>query len=76
MKNICVVSSSIPPDYSGAGLAAYRYSQRLQERKCLAFICTRTKKPLDNLIESKVIRIRKWQSESKVKIVKNTLNYL
>jgi len=46
MKNICVVSSSIPPDYSGAGLAAYRYSQRLQERNVLLLFAQGRKNPL------------------------------
>lgn len=76
MKKICVVSTSIPPDYSGAGLAAYRYSQRLFNQNCLAFICTRTREPIDNYTKSIIFRITKLRSISETKFVNRTINYL
>src|SRR4051812_34986948 len=45
---ICVVSALIPPDYTGAGLAAYKYSVRLNQRGALAFLLTRTSQSRDN----------------------------
>lgn len=41
-NKIGVVSSIIPPEYSGAGLDAYNYSIRLHSKDNLAFLLTRT----------------------------------
>ena len=39
-KKICIVSSIIPPNFSGAGLRAYRYALRLYKKDKLSFILT------------------------------------
>ncbi len=39
-KKICIVSTIIPPKFSGAGLQAYRYALRLYKKDKLSFILT------------------------------------
>lgn len=39
-KKICIVSTIIPPRFSGAGLQAYRYALRLYKKDKLSFILT------------------------------------
>lgn len=39
-KKICIVSSIIPPHFSGSGIRAYKYALRLKEKNLLAFVLT------------------------------------
>ena len=68
MNKICIISAAIPPTYSGAGLAAFKYAYRLHKKGQLGLLVTRTKQQLsskdyyhylgdeDDSIESKIKR--------------------
>lgn len=44
-KNICIVSSSIPPNFAGGGVLAYEYALRLFKKNKLLFIFTEKSVP-------------------------------
>lgn len=48
MNRIIIVSTSIPPTHSGAGLVALRYADRLQEKGNLSYLITNEKEELSD----------------------------
>ena len=61
-NKICIVSTTIPPNYSGAGLQAYRYALRLYKRNKLAFLLTEKSKPTTKEVRFEFKRFKKLSS--------------
>ncbi len=83
-KKICIVSSIIPPNFSGAGLRAYQYALRLYKKDKLSFILTEksipiegrkfTFKRLERLPSNKIITVPKDVNKGK-KRSQNKIKY-
>ena len=71
LKRICVISSTIPPEYSGAGKRAYRHCLYLQERNMLWGLVNQTREiykgasDQQRLPESVIYRFNKNQISNK-----------
>lgn len=44
-RKVAVISAMVPPEHSGAGLAALQYSRRLEARGSLCFLMTASERP-------------------------------
>lgn len=66
MNKVCIISSAIPPNHSGAGLSAFKYAYRLYERNQLSFICTRTKADITPELYKKLLGVENGNLEKKI----------
>jgi len=67
-NKICIVSSTIPPNFSGAGVLAYEYALRLYKRNKLAFILTEKSEPTIKGVRFEFKRFKKLSSNMVVTV--------